>query len=198
MLEELGSLQRSKKSADSQVDYRLTEQGQLLRHLYSELDLVLAQAIDDGAFDGLDAAELASVVMSLIYEPRRGGGGAPRHYPGGFQGNVAVCAAQLKGVHASIAMLCEDHALDEMRQLDFGITDVVYEWAQGESLSRVLYGTDLTGGDFVRSCKRLADVLQQIAVAGPYLGKRAETLAPIAKQAYESINRGIVAYSGVD
>lgn len=70
--------------------------------------------------------------------------------------------------------------------------------AQGESLSRVLYGTDLTGGDFVRGCKRLADVLQQIAVAGPYLGKRAETLAPIAKQAYENVNRGIVAYSGVD
>lgn len=62
-------------------------------------------------------------------------------------------------------MLCEDYALDEPRQLDFGITDVVYEWAQGESLSRVLYGTDLTGGDFVRGCKRLADVLQQIAVA---------------------------------
>lgn len=107
-----------------------------------------------------------AAVMSLIYEPRRGSGGEPRHYPGGMQGNVAVCAAQLKGVHASIAMLCEDYALDEPRQLDFGITDVVYEWAQGESLSRVLYGTDLTGGDFVRGCKRLADVLQQIAVAG--------------------------------
>ena len=42
------------------------------------------------------------------------------------------------------------------------------------------------------------EYLQQIAVAGPYLGKRAETLAPIAKQAYENVNRGIVAYSGVD
>ena len=198
VLNELGYLDRLDEGAKEHIDYRLTERGQLLRHLYSELDLVLAQAIDDGAFDGLDATELASAVMSLIYEPRRGSGGEPRHYPGGMQGNVAVCAAQLKGVHASIAMLCEDYALDEPRQLDFGITDVVYEWAQGESLSRVLYGTDLTGGDFVRGCKRLADVLQQIAVAGPYLGKRAETLAPIAKQAYENVNRGIVAYSGVD
>ena len=198
VLNELGYLDRLDEGAKEHIDYRLTERGQLLRHLYSELDLVLAQAIDDGAFDGLDATELASAVMSLIYEPRRGSGGEPRHYPGGMQGNVAVCAAQLKGVHASIAMLCEDYALDEPRQLDFGITDVVYEWAQGESLSRVLHGTDLTGGDFVRGCKRLADVLQQIAVAGPYLGKRAETLAPIAKQAYENVNRGIVAYSGVD
>ena len=100
VLNELGYLDRLDEGAKEHIDYRLTERGQLLRHLYSELDLVLAQAIDDGAFDGLDATELASAVMSLIYEPRRGSGGEPRHYPGGMQGNVAVCAAQLKGVHA--------------------------------------------------------------------------------------------------
>lgn len=155
VLSNLGYLQPVRESA-GHGDYQLTERGQLLRHLYSELDLVLAQAIDDGAFDGLNACELASVVASLVFEARRGGGGEPRRYPGGIQGNVAVCAAQLKGVHASIAMLCEDHMLEEPRQLDFGITDIVYDWAQGESLSQVLYGTDLTGGDFVRNGKRLA------------------------------------------
>ena len=197
VLADLGYLQQVRESAGHD-DYQLTERGQLLRHLYSELDLVLAQAIEAGAFDGLNACELASVVASLVFEARRGSGGEPRRYPGGIQGNVAVCAAQLKGIHASIAMLCEDHMLEEPRQLDFGITDIVYEWAQGESLSQVLYGTELTGGDFVRNCKRLADVLQQIAVSGPYLAERAETLPAIARQAYDRINRGIVAYSGVD
>lgn len=197
VLADLGYLQQVRESADHD-DYQLTERGQLLRHLYSELDLVLAQAIEAGAFDGLNACELASVVASLVFEARRGSGGEPRRYPGGIQGNVAVCAAQLKGIYASIAMLCEDHVLEEPRQLDFGITDIVYEWAQGESLSQVLHGTELTGGDFVRNCKRLADVLQQIAVSGPYLAERAETLPAIARQAYDRINRGIVAYSGVD
>lgn len=197
VLADLGYLQQVRESADHD-DYQLTERGQLLRHLYSELDLVLAQAIEAGAFDGLNACELASVVASLVFEARRGSGGEPRRYPGGIQGNVAVCAAQLKGIYASIVMLCEDHMLEEPRQLDFGITDIVYEWAQGESLSQVLHGTELTGGDFVRNCKRLADVLQQIAVSGPYLAERAETLPAIARQAYDRINRGIVAYSGVD
>ena len=196
VLEKLGYLEFA--GTDEHADYRLTEHGQLLRHLYSELDLVLAQAIDEGVFDGLDAPGLASVVASLVYEPRRGSGGEPRRYPGGLQGDIAVCSAHLKGVHASIAMLCEDYALEESRQLDFGLTDIVYDWAQGKSLSQVLHGTDLTGGDFVRNCKRLADVLQQIAVAAPYLGKRADTLAPIAKRACALVNRGIVAYSGVD
>lgn len=43
----------------------------------------------------------------------------------------------------------------------------MYEWADGGSLGSCLYGTDMTGGDFVRTAKRLADVLQQIAVAQP-------------------------------
>lgn len=88
VLSNLGYLQPVRESA-GHGDYQLTERGQLLRHLYSELDLVLAQAIDDGAFDGLNACELASVVASLVFEARRGGGGEPRRYPGGIQGNVA-------------------------------------------------------------------------------------------------------------
>lgn len=52
VLSNLGYLQPVRESA-GHGDYQLTERGQLLRHLYSELDLVLAQAIDDGAFDGL-------------------------------------------------------------------------------------------------------------------------------------------------
>ena len=51
VLSNLGYLQPVRESA-GHGDYQLTERGQLLRHLYSELDLVLAQAIDDGVFDG--------------------------------------------------------------------------------------------------------------------------------------------------
>ena len=94
VLADFGYLQQVRESAGHD-DYQLTERGQLLRHLYSELDLVLAQAIEAGAFDGLNACELASVVASLVFEARRGSGGEPRRYPGGIQGNVAVCAAQL-------------------------------------------------------------------------------------------------------
>ena len=74
VLSNLGYLQPVRESA-GHGDYQLTERGQLLRHLYSELDLVLAQAIDDGAFDGLNACELASVVASLVFDARRGGWG---------------------------------------------------------------------------------------------------------------------------
>lgn len=50
----------------------------------------------------------------------------------------------------------------------------------------------------MRNAKRLADVLQQIAVAEPYMGEQHAMLAARAREAFDAVNRGIVAYSGVD
>ena len=196
VLDTLGYLERAERNG--RTDYRLTQAGQLLRHLYSELDLTVAQALREGVFDGLDPSQMAAVASALVYEARRGNGGEPRHYPGGHRGAVAQAAERLRTIAAQVSDLCEDAALEEPRQLDFGLTDVVYEWAEGEGLYRVLYGTELTGGDFVRNAKRLADLLQQIAVAEPYLGEDGADVARTARLAMEQVNRGIVAYSGVD
>ena len=69
-----------------------------------------------------------------------------------------------------------------MQRPDFGILNVMYEWADGGSLGSCLYGTDMTGGDFVRTAKRLADVLQQIAVAQPLPFDGGERLAGLAHE----------------
>ncbi|MBT1181214.1 DEAD/DEAH box helicase [Bifidobacterium sp. CP2] len=193
VLDTLGYLERS-----GEKDYTLTAHGQLLRRLYSEQDVVLAQAILTGALDLLPPAGLAAVLSGLVYEARRGGGGEPRYYPGTVHGPIAVAAGELKAIRAQVNALCEDHGLDSLPDVDFGILDIMYEWADGDDLASVLHGTELTGGDFVRNAKRLADMLQQISVAGEYLGKNGESLARRAKQAVEMVNRGVVAYSGVD
>lgn len=176
----------------------LTEQGQLLRRLYSEQDVVLAQAIRAGVFDLLPPAGLAAVLSSLIYEARRGSGGEPRYYPGSVHGPIAVAARELKTIHAEVSDCCEAHGMNPLQDIDFGILDIMYEWADGRSLSEVLHGTELTGGDFVRNAKRLSDMLQQIAVAEPYLGENGASLADRARKAAELVNRGVVAYSGIE
>ena len=176
----------------------LTEQGQLLRRLYSEQDVVLAQAIRAGVFDLLPPAGLAAVLSSLVYEARRGSGGEPRYYPGSVHGPIAVAARELKTIHAEVSDCCEAHGMNPLQDIDFGILDIMYEWADGRSLSEVLHGTELTGGDFVRNAKRLSDMLQQIAVAEPYLGENGASLADRARKAADLVNRGVVAYSGIE
>lgn len=197
ILDRLGYLERT--DHDGVRDYTLTEQGQLLRRLYSERDLVLAQAITEGVLDDLSAPQIAALLSSLLYEARRGEGGEPRRYPGGPHGLVAQRARELKYLDEQVLVLCEDAGMDSYLQpLDFGIVDIIYDWACGNSLAQVLEHTELTGGDFVRNAKRLADVLQQIAVAEPYMGEQHAMLAARAREAFDAVNRGIVAYSGVD
>ncbi|KFI92485.1 superfamily ii RNA helicase [Bifidobacterium saguini DSM 23967] len=180
------------------IDMTLTDKGRLLRRIYSEHDLELCEALLAGTFNKLDARGFAAVLSSLVYESRRGSQGEPRHYPGGISGRIAIASSQLKGICADIDMLCEDHGLDEMQQPDCGIVDIMYEWADGGSLASCLYGTDMTGGDFVRTAKRLADVLQQVAVAGSLPMDGGDALQDIAHEAADRVNRGIVSYSGVE
>ncbi|KAB7788265.1 DEAD/DEAH box helicase [Bifidobacterium cebidarum] len=183
---------------DGRIDMTLIDKGRLLRRIYSEHDLELCEALLAGIFNKLDANGFAAVLSSLVYESRRGSQGEPRHYPGGTSGRIAIAASKLKGVCANIDALCEDHGLEETAQPDCGIVDIMYEWADGGSLAACLYGTDMTGGDFVRTAKRLADVLQQIAVAGPLPMDGGEALQNIAHEAADRVNRGIVSYSGVE
>lgn len=179
-------------------DYRLTMRGQLLRHLYSEYDLVLAEAIGDGFLDGLEPEELAATLSALVYQARRGGDNEPRRYPGGPGGAVASSCRRLRDVFSDVEMMREDADLDELEPLDFGLVDVIYDWARGEDLAQILHGSELTGGDFVRNAKRLSDVLQQISTAQTYYEADNPHLAENARKANKLVNRGIVAYSGVD
>ena len=45
--------------------------GRRLGRIWSEADLLAAECLGEGAWDDLDAAELAAVVSTLVYEPRR-------------------------------------------------------------------------------------------------------------------------------
>ncbi|PLS30932.1 DEAD/DEAH box helicase [Bifidobacterium margollesii] len=200
ILENMGYLNAVVDGSESKRprDYTLTTRGQLLRRLYSEQDLVLAQCLLEGVADDLKPAEMAGLLSAFVYESRRGNSGEPRRYPGGPEGSVAKAAMAIRQVWSRINATCEDLGLDPLPQLDFGMVDIAYEWARGGSLSDVLRDTEMTGGDFVRTCKRLTDVLGQVAQTGPYLPVDGEDVAATASLAAARINRGIVAYSGVD
>jgi ATP-dependent RNA helicase HelY len=64
-------------------------------------------------------------------------------------------------------------------------------WSRGQGLDTVLTEADMAAGDFVRWAKQTIDLLDQLSlVAQGNVGR-------VARQALESIRRGIVAYSSV-
>ena len=52
----------------------MTADGRLLARIYSESDLLVAECLRTGAWNGLAPAELAAVLSAVVYESRGGDG----------------------------------------------------------------------------------------------------------------------------
>ena len=167
----------------------VTEQGAHLRRIYSEMDLVAAEALREGIWDGLGSSGLAAALSVLVFEARRPDDARSPRVPGGATGASIDATMRL---WAELEALQKDHHLDFLRRPDPGFAWAAFRWAEGDDLDDVLSGIDLPAGDFVRWMKQLLDLTGQIATAaGP--GPLRET----ARDTIRRLRRGVVAYSGL-
>ncbi|MGW6935423.1 DEAD/DEAH box helicase [Lentzea sp. NPDC054927] len=169
----------------------VTQHGKRLTRLYSESDLLAAECIRHGVWKGLKPEELAAVVSSLVYEARRDGPVEARLPQG------AVSDAMLKTVRLWAEIEDDERRLKLeriTRQPDPGFAWPVFRWARGESLEKVLSaaeagGNELGAGDFVRWCRQVIDLLDQIReVVG-----RQDPVGAAAAKAVDALRRGVVA-----
>jgi ATP-dependent RNA helicase HelY len=205
VLDELGYLDGDK----------VTPAGQRLTRLYAELDLLAAECLRRGLWDGLNPAELAACVSVLSFESRRQVEDAgPARLPHGPVRDVLTAMARTWG---ELDHLEQRHGLSFLREPDAGFVWAAYRWARGAKLEDVLDSVPgLTPGDFVRSMKQLIDLLDQVAVAsradapaqagtsradssGPdgQSTPKDRDVAATARAAIAAMRRGVIAYSGL-
>jgi len=139
-------------------DASLTPAGRLLTRLYSEMDLVVAQALRAGVFDGLGVPELAVALSSLLYEARRDGDARPPRW-------LDAPLRGLRRVVVEVRSVERECGVPPSRTLDPGFSEAAYAWADGASLAEVLDDCNLPAGDFVRWTRQIIDLAQQIATA---------------------------------
>ncbi|MDQ1683307.1 MAG: ATP-dependent helicase HelY [Frankiaceae bacterium] len=168
---------------------RVTADGQVLARVYSEADLVIAESLRAGAWDGLGVADLAAVVSCLVYESRRDDDPTPRLPPGATR----TALDDLTRRWAALERAEHDVRLDFLREPDAGFAYVAWRWAKGHSLDAVLVDAAQAPGDFVRWMKQLIDLLDQIAGAAV----ESSPVRRTAEQAVRALRRGVVAYSAV-
>jgi ATP-dependent RNA helicase HelY len=167
---------------------KVSEHGKMLARIYAELDLVTAECIRAGAFDGLTHPQLAAVLASLVFEARRAdeAGRRPR-MPDGRTNAVMI---EVRRIWHEVSLVERDARLERGPEPDIGFSAAVYGWAAGRTLSAVLDGNDFTAGDFVRWVRQVSDFAGQIAdAAGP--GELRET----ARLLVRSMRRGVVTYA---
>jgi ATP-dependent RNA helicase HelY len=184
VLLELGYLTRNEHGAVT-VD----EGGRILRRIYGERDLLVAECLRRGLWDSLDVPGMAAMAASIVYEPRREEpAGAERTLPKGpFRAaldNTTTLWAQLDDLETA-------HRLPGTIPVATGLSMPMYRWAQGAQLDSVLRDAELAAGDFVRMTKQTIDMLDQLSVVAD------APVGPTARKALDAIRRGIVAYSSV-
>ena len=167
----------------------VTPDGRRLADLYTELDLLAAECVRRGLWDGLDPAGLAACVSVLTFESRQSADEGPPQLPGG---PVREVVGTMLSVWGELDDLEKENRLSFLREPDAGFAWAAHAWARGKPLETVLR-TGLTPGDFVRAVKQLMDLLGQVAVAaGP-----GSELASTAHAAVDALRHGVVAYSSL-
>ncbi|WNV84517.1 DEAD/DEAH box helicase [Umezawaea sp. Da 62-37] len=190
LLRERGYLEAHENGPGEEV----TEHGKRITRIYGESDLLTAECLRHEIWRDLGPPELAAVVSSLVYEARRDGPTETR-LPAGPISEAMAATARL---WVEIEDDERRHRLDRTRQPDPGFAWPVYRWARGESLEKVLDagdtgGTELGAGDFVRWCRQVVDLLDQIRnVMG-----HADPVGASAAKAVEALRRGVVAMATV-
>jgi ATP-dependent RNA helicase HelY len=175
-------------------DPKVTDDGRLLARIYSESDLLVAECLRSGTWEGLDAAELAAVLSSVLYESR---GDAPGASDGTDvpTGKLRRALNQTRRLWTELRADEQRHRVTQSREPEDGFVAAVYRWATTGDLTAALAasdasgtGTPLSAGDFVRWCRQVLDLLDQVRNAAPTPALRAT-----AKRAINDIRRGVVA-----
>ncbi|WP_343601924.1 RNA helicase [Mycobacterium sp.] len=171
----------------------VTDDGRLLARIYSESDLLVAECLRTGAWTGLEPADLAAVASAVLYESRGGDGRGP---PRAAEVPSAALRRALHRTEQLAGTLRADeqrHRIGPSREPDDGFVPAIYRWARTGDLAAALAAADTGGappsaGDFVRWCRQVLDLLDQVRNAATQPALRAA-----ANHAIDAVRRGVVA-----
>jgi ATP-dependent RNA helicase HelY len=168
-------------------DWSLTQRGQMLSHIFHESDLLIANCVSEGIFDGLSAPNMAAMASVFVFQARGGEESIATHFPNHELKTRWKSAAKLS---QRLAVAETNHGLVVHRGPEAGFMGAALDWASGTPLVDVLEEDELTAGDFVRTIKQLIDLLRQLSTV---LFEEADRNA--ASAAAEMCFRGVVAAS---
>lgn len=168
----------------------ISADGQRLRRIYGEKDLLISQSIRQGAIKDLDAAELAALASTMVYQAKRDDRGLRPKMP-----SISLETSVDIVVHEWSALedVEDKNRLPLTAEPELGLVWPIFKWAKGRHLQEVLSGTDLAAGDFVRWAKQVIDLLDQLAKIPGLERRQAKT----CREAIDLVRRGVVAYSNV-
>lgn len=167
----------------------VTDEGERLARVHSECDLLVAQCLKRGIWDGLDPAELAGVASMCTFENRRETKGSPE----GATDPMVDAMNDTVRIWEELSYDERRYRLPVTKYPEAGFALAIHQWAAGAPLGYCLAaaaesGAEVTPGDFVRQARQVIDLLEQIRQTA-YVDETRDN----ARQAIDAIRRGVVA-----
>jgi ATP-dependent RNA helicase HelY len=161
-----------------------TELGMLAASLYGESALLVASALDEGWFEGLEPAELSASLVMVVNEDRGRDRPARVRFP---SDRVERTFRLLRGALYRLATLEQQHGLETLRPLSFDYVLPAYWWTMGVPLADIEppAGADL--GDVVKAIKNLYSMLRQMEQAS-----RSRPIHALVVETRERVERDLI------
>jgi ATP-dependent RNA helicase HelY len=161
--------------------WSLTESGRMVRRLFHERGLLVAECLAAGVFDDLDVPSLAAAVSAFRSGTRQDL--APSPFP------TPTLRARWRRIEEVVDDLqrCEsDLGLPITPHPDSALLTPIHRWTAGADLATALRSSALGPGDLAREVRQVLELLEQVAVVAP------PPIASAAEAGIVAMSRGIV------
>ena len=164
--------------------WQLTESGRMVRRLFHERGLLVAECLAAGVFDDLDAPGLAAVISAFRSGTRQEL--APSPFP---TADLRRRWHTVEVVTGDLERTESDLGLPLTPAPDSALLGPIHRWTGGQSLGESLRGTALGPGDLAREVRQVLELLEQVQVVAP------PAIAAVAVEAVAAMSRGVVVAS---
>ncbi len=128
---------------------------ELIKRLHIE-ELLVAELVLEGFFDGLDPSMVGAILTCIGKEPDRMKSSKSRFLPRRIRKEVEEMADFIREIeerHLGSAQSC---------QINWGFADAAYLWAEGEELSSIVKRTSMYEGDVISAMRQGLDLCKQL------------------------------------
>ncbi|XP_059090527.1 superkiller complex protein 2-like [Tigriopus californicus] len=132
-------------------------------------ELMMTELILDNFLRDRHPAEIAALLSCMVFQQKNCS--APELTESLQKGveDIKLCATRIGQVQKDCGM--EQAVQDYVEQFNFGLVEVVYEWARGMPFSEITRLTDVQEGVIVRTIQRLDETLRDVKDAARVIGE---------------------------
>jgi ATP-dependent RNA helicase HelY len=163
-----------------------TPLGLRAERLFGESALLVADAVEAGWLEGLDAPGLVAVLTMIVAEDRGRERPQPmrRHWPSRA---VESGHRRLRADLQRLAAIERRHGVETLRPLSFDFVEAAHAWASGVALAEIEVPPGADIGDLVKAVKNVYSLLRQMELV-----LRGHALEPAVRLAREAVERDMI------